>query len=188
MVALAHTVRSKLGVFARLVLYSSASVMIAAVLAVSVGPRILPYQSFVVLTASMAPQIPVGSVVMAVPVGRAELAVGDVVTYQRAEEPDLPVTHRIVAMRAVPGAIIARTKGDANDVQDPWEIQLGPTVLRVAFAVPLAGYILFFAQTFVGRVLTIGMPLVALAFIGIHEYRAARRLANAGTTATATAA
>lgn len=188
MVALRDNVLPRLGALARLVLYASASIVVAAVLAVSVGPRILPYQTFVVMTASMTPQIPVGSVVVVVPVERAELAVDDVVTYQRVEEPDLPVTHRIVAMRAVPGAVIARTKGDANDVQDPWEVQLGPTVLRVAFAIPFAGYILFFAQTFVGRVLTIGMPLAALAAIGVHDFRAARRVANAGITATATAA
>jgi signal peptidase len=162
--------------------------IVATVLGISVGPRFLSYQTFVVLSSSMAPEISVGSVVVGVPVGRSDLAVGDVITYQRIEEPDLPVTHRIVSLRAVPGAVVARTKGDANEVADPWEVQLSPTVLRVAFAIPLAGYALYFAQTLSGRLLTIGVPLVALGAIGTYEFLSARRFADAGATTTTKAA
>lgn len=172
----------------RLGVYTLASLVVGAVLVISVGPRALAYQTFIVLSASMSPEIEVGSVVVAVPVERAGLSVGDVITYQRVEEPDLPVTHRIVAMRAVPGAVMARTKGDANDVPDPWEVQLGATVLRVAFAIPIAGYILYFAQTTAGRVVTIGMPLTALAALGIHDFVAARRPAPSATKTTEAAA
>ena len=173
---------------ARFALYAVTFIVVLTVLAISVGPRVLPYQTFVVLSASMAPDIAVGSVVVALPAERAELAVGDVITYQRVEEPDLPVTHRIVALRAVPGALIAQTKGDANEVADPWEVQLGPSVLRVAVAIPFVGYVLYFAQTLAGRVLTIGVPLATLTTIGIHDILAARRPSDAGTTTTATAA
>ena len=188
MVTLPASQSSMLFHVARFGLYAMTSIVVLTVLAISVGPRVLPYQTFVVLSASMAPEVAVGSVVVALPVDRSDLAVGDVITYQRVEEPDLPVTHRIVALRAVPGALVARTKGDANDVADPWEVQLGPSVLRVAMAIPFAGYVLYFAQTVAGRVLTIGMPLTALAAIGIHDVLAARRPADAGTTTTATAA
>jgi signal peptidase len=169
-------------------LYALTSFVVAMVLAISVGPRFLPYQTFVVLSASMAPRIAVGSVIVAVPVDRSDIAVDDVITYQRVEEPDLPVTHRIVALRAIPGALVARTKGDANEVADPWEVQLGQTVLRVAVAIPFAGYVLYFSQTTVGRVVTIGVPLAALAAIGTCDLLAVRRRTDLDTTTTAAAA
>jgi signal peptidase len=166
-------------------LYAVSAVIVFAVFALSVGPRLLRYQTLVVLSASMSPEISVGSVVVAMSVERSELKVGDVITYQRVEEPNLPVTHRIVAMRAVPGAVIARTKGDANEVVDPWEVQLSPNVLRVVFAVPFVGYVLYFAQTFIGRVITIGLPLTAITAIGIYDCLTARRPTAAGSTTTA---
>ena len=172
----------------RVGLYAAAAALVIAVFGISVGPRFLPYQTFVVLSASMAPEIGVGSVVVAMPVERSDLRIGDVITYQRVEEPDLPVTHRIVAMRAVPGAVLARTKGDANEVADPWEVNLAASVLRVAVAVPFVGYGLYFAQTPVGRVLTIGLPLTAIAAIALHDYVSARRPRNVEPTTTAAAA
>ncbi len=159
----------------RVATYVIAGTMVVLAFALTVGPSVLPYQPFVVLTGSMAPGIPVGSVVVAVPVARGDLAVGDVITYQRVEEPDLAVTHRITSLRAVPGGLVARTKGDANDVPDPWEVHLSPTVLRAVGAVPLVGYAIYFAQSERGRVVTLGLPLAALGALAIRDRFVARR-------------
>ncbi len=40
-----------------------------------------------------------------------------------------------------------RTKGDANAARDPWAVRLTGHVGRVAFHVPLAGYLLYYAHT-----------------------------------------
>jgi hypothetical protein len=40
-----------------------------------------------------------------------------------------------------------RTKGDANPTRDPWAIRLNDKVGSVAFDVPLAGYVLWYAHT-----------------------------------------
>lgn len=168
---------------ARIVAYAASGVVVAAVVMTTVGPRFLPYRSFVVLSASMAPSIPVGSVVVAIPTPRTELVVGDVITYQRVEEPDMPVTHRVSRLRALPGELVARTKGDANDVEDPWEVNLAPSVLRVAGSIPLLGYVLYYAQTSSGRTFTFLLPLGALVATFALDALHARRRAP-GVTST----
>lgn len=146
-----------------------ATFVIVATLALTVGPRFLPYQTFIVLSSSMEPAIPVGSVVVTMPVPKGDLVSGDVITYQRAEEPDIAVTHRIVRLTGVAGALIARTRGDANLVDDPWEVTLSATVLRVSGYVPLAGYALMFAQSPTGRLVTIIVPALILTAMWAFE-------------------
>lgn len=147
----------------------AASFAIVATLVLTVGPRFLPYQTFIVLSSSMEPAIPVGAVVVTVPVPRNDLVSGDVITYQRAEEPDIAITHRIVRLTGVAGALIARTRGDANLVDDPWEVRLSETVLRVQGYVPLAGYVLMFAQSPSGRLVMIVAPALLLVAIWAFE-------------------
>lgn len=146
-----------------------ATFVIVVTLILTVGPRFLPYQTFIVLSSSMDPAIPVGAVVVTLPVPKGDLVSGDVITYQRAEEPDIAVTHRIVRLTGVAGALIARTRGDANLVDDPWEVTLSPMVLRVSGYVPLAGYALMFAQSPTGRLVTIIVPALILAAMWAFE-------------------
>lgn len=83
-------------------------------------------------TGSMAPTIPQGAVALTKDTPAAKLKVGDVVTVYRAKE--LPITHRIVSIDAVPGRPAERSivmKGDANKVADttPYVISHGGKVL-----------------------------------------------------------
>jgi signal peptidase I len=57
------------------------------------------------------------------------------------------VTHRVVQIVATKHGLAYRTKGDANPARDPWAIRLGGNVGRVAFQVPFAGYVLWYAHT-----------------------------------------
>lgn len=71
-------------------------------------------------TGSMAPTIPAGSAALVRTVAAAELRVGDVVTVDRPGQ--LPVTHRVVQVTAVPDEPQSRDlvlRGDANPVADP---------------------------------------------------------------------
>src|SRR5438876_5347927 len=105
--------------------------------------RLAAYQTYVVRGGSMAPAIPRGALVFVQPVPARDLKVGDVVSYRRPEEPGQVITHRIVAARPLDAAgtngLVIRTRGDANDIPDPWEVQLLGTAWRVAVGVPLLG-------------------------------------------------
>ncbi len=91
-----------------------------AVLVVTGHLRLQP-----VLTGSMAPRFPTGTLVAVTPVVASSLRVGDVVMFVPPRPYGTPsggpVMHRIVAVDQAPGGrLTLRTKGDANAVQDPW--------------------------------------------------------------------
>jgi signal peptidase len=80
-----------------------------------------------VLTGSMAPRYPTGTLVAVTPVDPATLRVGDVVMFVPPSPYRTPtggpVLHRVVSLGTGPdGHLQLRTKGDANAALDPWTI------------------------------------------------------------------
>ncbi|MGB8651607.1 MAG: signal peptidase I [Mycobacteriales bacterium] len=77
-----------------------------------------------VLTGSMAPRYPAGTLVAVTPVRAEDLHVGEIVMFVPPRPYRTPtggpVMHRIVSMERVHGRLQLRTKGDANAVKDPW--------------------------------------------------------------------
>jgi signal peptidase len=137
--------------------------------ALTVGPRFLPYQVLPVLTGSMEPVIPTGSLAVVVPVRGEELAVGDVITFERPQSPRTYITHRIVAIEDAGGGRALVTKGDANVLEDPWRVVGDGTGWRFAFTLPLVGGWIVAYETSPLRVALFVLPLVALAGLGLFE-------------------
>ncbi len=106
-----------------------------------------PLDSRTVLTGSMEPAIPTGSVVFIYP--KADYAEGDIVTFKRIESSlEVPITHRIVA--AAEGDGDEReftTKGDANDYADRNPVLESEIYGKVIFHLPFIGYLLDVAKT-----------------------------------------
>ncbi|MFL6157649.1 MAG: signal peptidase I [Marmoricola sp.] len=93
---------------------------VVAVLAVAVlVPRIGGATPYTILTGSMRPHLPPGTLVVSRPVRTADIGVGTVITYQRESgRPDV-VTHRVVEVgQDELGRPRWRTRGDANPVPD----------------------------------------------------------------------
>jgi signal peptidase len=136
--------RAVRGVFGAIRLGASAALLVV-VLGIAVVtvvlPRITGWTPLTVLTGSMAPTLPPGTLVVVQPVDPAALAVGDVVTYQlRSGEPTL-VTHRIVSISQAAGAITYVLQGDNNPDPDIDAVVPEQVQGRVAYAVPLLGYV-----------------------------------------------
>lgn len=110
------------------------------VLLVGVGPMTGLYRTATVLTGSMAPAMPAGSMAVVVPAPTRALHAGEVITYQ-APIPGRPViTHRIVEIARSNGAYLVQTKGDANEAADPWVAQISaPTAYRRVAVLPYLG-------------------------------------------------
>lgn len=92
---------------------------VAVALAVAVVPAVAGATAYTILSSSMAPALPVGSVVVVRPRPAADVAPGDVITFlaRDASSPDTRVvTHRVVAVEPGPAF---RTRGDANADPDP---------------------------------------------------------------------
>lgn len=123
-----------------LVLNLSFATAVTAFLALAVGPRSGQYRTLTMLTGSMTPQFPAGSVVIVTPEPVESLRPGQVITFY-APTPDRPVvTHRVVSVdRSGPKPVVT-TKGDANNGNDPWQAAIdGATVWRARGAIPYLG-------------------------------------------------
>lgn len=94
-------------------------VVLSLVAVMIIIPRAGGATAYTVLTGSMRPDYPPGSLVVVRPVPLEEIQIGDVVTYQmKSGEPGV-VTHRVVSLaRTLGGEQQFILRGDANNVDD----------------------------------------------------------------------
>lgn len=114
-------------------------------------------------TGSMSPEIPAGSLAVVRQVPAESVEVGDVVTVDRENE--LPVTHRVVTVDALPesGAMYLELKGDANPQPDQGLYEV-TEVRKVLWSVPgLARVIVYFSNPFVMGGITLAMAALVVA-------------------------
>lgn len=113
--------------------------VILLVLALIVVPRATGGVPLTVLSGSMRPTVPEGSVVIVRDVEPDDLRIGDVITYQiRSGDPTL-VTHRIVGITVGGDGPTFRTRGDANDAVDPNPVVAEQVKGKVWYHVPFVG-------------------------------------------------
>lgn len=125
----------------------------AVVVAHLVGVRLVP-----VLTGSMTPYAPAGSLVVVVDVPGTDVRTGDVVAFRPPAPFEVvggrPVLHRATAVTDTPDGPAMTTQGDANPDADPWRVSLTQgSFARAVLVVPL-----------LGRVVA-GGPLAALSLL-----------------------
>jgi signal peptidase I len=130
----------------------TAGVLIALVLGVGAA-RLLGYSAFVVTSGSMSPSIAVGSLIVVQSARPESVSVGQVITYAL---PDRIVTHRVEAISEQDGHLAFVTRGDANDVSDPWLAEPQGDIGAVRVTVPLAGFIVAAVQSW-WRVIAAGL-------------------------------
>jgi signal peptidase I len=124
----------------------------------SKSPVLFDFRSYIVLTGSMEPELPVGSMVYTQP--KPSYAVGDVITFTDKE--DRTVTHRITAVKGDS----YETRGDANTKEDSDLVPKEKVVGSVFLHVPYIGKYIDFLKTPQNFILFIVLP--ALVFIGIE--------------------
>lgn len=125
-----------LSIFSWLVLGLAVAVVGAAVLV----PRLTGSTPMTVLTGSMAPSYPPGTLVVVKPVPAEEIGIGTPITYQlRSGEPTV-VTHRVVGVGYDgTGKRVFTTKGDANESPDREQVRAVQVRGEVWYAVPWIG-------------------------------------------------
>lgn len=142
-------------------------------------PRLLHWDLQVVLSGSMEPALPVGSVVFVRPVDPEEVSVGDIITYRQQASPDF-VTHRVVEVEREGSAISFHTKGDANDDRDAAAVPAEAVEGRAWVNIPYLGYVAQYARQSWGLLLLVGVPGAIIIFGEVRnildELRKRRRL------------
>lgn len=145
------------------------AILFLSALAATIGPAFLPYRTYAVMSGSMAPQIPVGALVVDVRAGPDQLRPGDIVSFQRPDNSSQVVTHRIVEVDHGPAGTVYRTRGDANGAPDDWTVTAGPRTWRTAVTLPLVGYALVYLRTPLGQLLAVLLPAVALGLMALQD-------------------
>lgn len=166
--------------------------LVVALAVVLVGSRVMGLRVFAVLSGSMEPNYPTGSLIFVQKVDPFKLTEGDVITFMLDE--DTIATHRIdevVPDEEDASVIRFRTKGDANDAPDGSLVHYKNVVGSPVFCVPKLGYVMNYIQhppgTYVAlsafAVLLLLMLLPDLIFGGKDDGK--KKKAAAGRTAKA---
>ena len=144
-------------------LFAGSAVAFAVVYAALIAAG---YRPVAVYSGSMRPTIPVGGLALDRVVPAKDVRVGDVITFSDPYVRGRMVTHRVAQIIPTPHGLAYRTKGDANPARDPWTIKLNAQVGRVAFSLPVTGYVLVYAHTREVRSALIALAAI-LVLIGL---------------------
>lgn len=113
-------------------------------------PRLLGYQIYNIVSGSMEPEIPVGSVAYVADVAPEDIQDGDIIAFMSN---DSVVTHRVVRNRLVEGEFV--TKGDANAAEDMHTVDYESLIGRVEYHFPMLGQLMVLYTGTVGKIYVI---------------------------------
>ena len=102
-------------------------------------PKIMGGQIYTVISGSMEPEIPVGSLVYVEGIAPEDVQENDVIAFYGGRDANAIITHRVVENRIIMGEFI--TKGDANQTNDMNPVQYENLLGRVEWSVPEVGVI-----------------------------------------------
>lgn len=111
---------------------------------VIVVPAVTGSTPYTILTSSMEPGLPPGTLVVVKPIDPDEIVIGTVVTYQLASGEPTVVTHRVLEIQGETVAGGERqfiTKGDANSAADEKPVKEVQLRGAVWYSVPWIGWI-----------------------------------------------
>jgi signal peptidase len=117
-------------------------IVIALALVLIVVPKMAGATPLTVLTQSMEPLYPPGTLIFVRPVKADDIRIGDVVTYQIQSGEPAVISHRVIAINS--GSSGARTfvvQGDNNATPDPSAVIPAQIKGRLWYSVPLAGWV-----------------------------------------------
>jgi signal peptidase len=125
---------------------SLSAVLMIAVAAVAALVIVVPFvvggSALTVLTNSMAPNLPPGTLVVIRPATAGDIHIGDVITYQIESGKPAVISHRVVTRSVdLSGEVTFITKGDNNAVADANPIRQVQIKGKLWYAIPLLGWV-----------------------------------------------
>ena len=147
------------------ILSAAGTVIMALVVAACLGlviPKVAGYEGYVVVSGSMEPAIPVGSIVFSKETDPSTLQTGDVIVFVDESRCTTPITHRVVSNDTAAGTIV--TKGDANEREDLNPVTYSNVIGKVAVHIPKAGAYAALITTALGKVILLLLLLEGWLF------------------------
>ncbi len=143
------------------------AVVLLLALVVIVVPRVAGATPMTILTTSMEPRLPPGTLIVVKPTPIGQIRVGDVMTYQIHSGDPAVVSHRVVTIASSSdGTKSFITKGDNNAEADPpvAEVQVRGVVW---YSVPWIGYV---NSVMNGPDRSWVVPVIAVVLLGYAAY------------------
>ena len=150
----------------------TATLLMALVILLTVPltiPRLFGYQIYGILTDSMEPVYPVGSVVYVKPAEPEDIQVGDTITFRLGTGTDATATHRVEEIDTEQQQFI--TKGDANASSDVDPVPFSQLEGKVTGKLPWFGGFSRILHTGTGTAACIAVFILALGM-----WRAAEKI------------
>lgn len=142
------------------------AIAVLCFLVLDLGPHIGHYQVLTVLSGSMSPAVPEGSLIIEKPVSFASIHAGNIITFESPVQPNVLITHRVEKVLSSGQHLEIRTKGDANRQPDPWKLRLlNAPAWKVAEVFPDLGYALKWLRIFAVYIVAIALVTLWLESI-----------------------
>jgi len=139
-------------------------VLCAVLLAVLI-PTVFSGALAIVRSSSMEPAMRAGALAVMLPVNAEDVNVGDIIAFDPPWDPDVIVSHRVIAVR-YDEQILFDTKGDAAEDSDPYWVPARNVHGKVLFSIPYLGYAASYAlryvRTWLGFVTLVCIPTAIL--------------------------
>lgn len=143
------------------------SLAVVVVLLVAFGAATQKFRIVPILSGSMRPSMPEGSLALVVPEPLRDVEVGDAIVYEPPGHNNY-ILHRVVEVVGSTPQPVVRTKGDANDKVDAWTAKLqGDVVWESSFSIPYAGYPVVWARQPQVRIAAIGLAVLLLVGLAL---------------------
>lgn len=158
--------RKKISLFKKILnITTTVIVVLIAVFAVMlIGVRLFGIQVYSVISGSMEPEYPVGSLIYVKKAEPLDIKVGDVITFALKDE--TPATHRVIDIDEKEQKFY--TKGDANDTEDA-PVHFNNLIGKPVFKIPYLGYIAFYIQHPPGMYIAISMGACLLLLVFLPD-------------------
>ena len=147
-------------------------------------PSFAGYSPLIVLSPSMWPNIQEGDLIIVKSADPKDVKAGDVISFFDPDSRDNGVlTHRVVEVVNENGELSFRTKGDANNADDPTPVPAGNLIGIYRTKINGAGNIAMFLQSTPGLIVCVAIPLVLLIGTELLRRRKYEKSKNDDTAA-----
>ena len=123
-------------------------------------PRLFGCQIYTVVSGSMEPAIPTGSIVYVKSTEASEINKDEVIAFYSDTDTGAIITHRVVKNQVVSGEFI--TKGDANEQEDVTPVDYDRLIGKVVFSMPVLGSLLAIVAEPVGKIAAVCLIVAAV--------------------------
>ncbi len=144
--------------------------LVIALCSLLVLPGALGFRMYHVLSGSMEPTIPVGSLLYVQGGQPEEVDREDIIAFYSSAEGGGIITPRVMENNVVMG--VFHTKGDANEQEDPMPVSYEAYIGSVVCSLPYVGAFLTVMTSFYGKITAMGVVVLGMILNLIGSKRA----------------